>query len=358
MAGFNFTLAATLGIASVLATIILFLRHRQREARDLAWFALCIFIGSLPVASGMLLSGFHNLAPGFPFRGPNLEFPTVTWGALLGRMLPSVLIPWASLILFPIVAYGVKLSGASAMLRLELNGARHRDLAMVLAIAFALSFIVGSFFPYQGMGQAFIFLQPTLWILGLFSLRPIDAWLERNRGCWRPIALWAMLGLTWVEALGAFNFSSRAVFGHDTAEAFHDIRSQAAPDDVVAYLPSDFIEEPILGRAEGSTNFSVLAMTGLAGYFSSESYSKYSAVPGLSGHDPAEVLAQAEGLYEQRRDDVKSFLKGDITNAAYAHLASDHVRWIVVSGDALQGISSSTIPWRKTREMSVFRVSR
>jgi hypothetical protein len=98
-------------------------------------------------------------------------------------------------------------------------------------------------------------------------------------------------------------------------------------------------------------------MTGLDGYFSSESYSKYSAVPGLTGHAPAEVLAQAERLYEQRRDDVTSFLKGDITGVASAHLASDNVRWIVVSGEAMQGISSSIIPWRKTREMAVFHLS-
>ena len=52
---------------------------------------------------------------------------------------------------------------------------------MVLALAFALSFVIGTFFPYQAFGGVgIVFLQPTLWILGLFSLRPIDAWLERR----------------------------------------------------------------------------------------------------------------------------------------------------------------------------------
>lgn len=357
MAGFNFTLAATLGIATVLATIIIFLRHRQREACDLAWLALCIFIGSLPVASGMLLSGFHNLAPGFPFRGPNLEFPVFVWGPLLGRMLSPALIPWASLILFPIVAYGVRLYGVGAMARFDL-GEPHRGWAIIFAISFVLSFIIGTFFPYQGMGQAFIFLQPTLWILGLFSLHPIDTWLERNRGGWRSIALWGMLGLTWVQALGAFNFSSKVDSHRDAAQALQDVRLEAAPDDVVAYLPSDLTEEPIFGHAEVSTNFSVMAMTGLDGYFSSEIYSTYSAVPGLIGRDPADVLAQAERLYEQRRDNVESFVKGDMTNAAAARLASDHVRWIVLSGDAMHSFSTSAIQWRKTNEIVVFRLSR
>lgn len=358
MAGFNFTLAATIGIAAVVGSLVLFLQHLQQEAKYLALFALFILIGSLPVSSAMLLSGFHNLAPGSPFKGPNLDFPTTLWGPLLGRMLPRLLTPWASLILFAIVAYGVKLAGVDAMVRVGLNGQRHRAVTMVLAIAFALSFMVGTFFPYQGMGgQAFIFLQPTLWILGLFSLRPLDTWLERHRGSWRPIALWGMLGLTWAQALGAFNFSSKAVFSHETVNAFSDMRSNAPPDDVLAYLPSDLTEEPVLGGAEVSTNFSVTAMTGLDGYFSSEPYSTYAAVPGLSGHDAADVLSQAEHLYEQRRDDVDSFLKGDITAAGYARLARDHVRWIVVSGDAIRGVSASAIPWRKTRDIVAYRIS-
>jgi len=358
MAGFNFTLAATFGVAAVLGSLLLLLQRRQYEARDLAWLALFIFIGSLPVTAAMLLSGFHNTAPGFPFRGPNLEFPTAIRGALLGRMMPAALVPWASLIVFPIVAYGVKLFGLGAMARLDMGGERHRGIAMVFAIAFALSFVIGTFFPYQGIGGlGIVFLQPTLWILGLFSLHPIDVWLERNRGSWRPVVLWGMLGLTWVQALGAFNFSYKVAFGQDTAHALQDIRLAAAPDDVVAYLPSNLTARPIWGRTAQSTNFAIMAMTGLDGYFSSETYSKFFAVAGLSGRNPAEVLAQAERLYEQRRDDVGSFLKGDIQDASSARLAKDHVRWIVVSGDALQGASPSVTPWRKTREIAVYRLS-
>jgi hypothetical protein len=358
MAGFNFTLAATFGVAAVLGSLIWLLQHRQSEARDLAWFALFIFIGSLHVTAAMLSSGFHNPASRFPFRGPNLELPAAIWGVLLGRMIPAALVPWASLIMLPIVAYGVKLFGIGAMARLEMGGERHRGFAIVFLIAFALSFVIGTFFPYQGGNIGVVFLQPTLWILGLFSLRPIHAWLERNRGSWRPIALWGMLGLTCVQAVVAFNFSSKVAFGQDTAHALQDIRLGAAPDDVVAYLPSGLTSKPIWGGAVESTNFAVMAMTGLDGYFSSESYSEIHAVSGLSGRNQAAVLAQAERLYEQRRDDVGSFVKGGITDAAAARLAKDHVRWIVVSGDALQGISSSATPWRKTREIAVYRLSR
>jgi hypothetical protein len=357
MAGFNFTLAATFGVAAVLGTLVLLVQRRQNEACDLTWFALFIFIGSLPVSAAMLMSGFHNPAPGFPFRGPNLEYPLTIWGVFLGRMIPVAFLPWASLLMFPIVAYGVKLFGIGAMVRSDLGEERHRGIAIVFGLVFALSFAIGTFFPYQGIGIVVAFVQPTAWTLGLFSLHPIYAWLERNRGNWRPIILWGMLGLTWVQALGAYNFSSKAVLGQDTAHALQDVRLAAAPDDVVAYLPSDLTERPIWGPAQESTNFSIMAMTGLDGYFSSEEYTKFSAVPGLSGRNSADILAQAERLYQQRRDDVGSFLKGDITDAASARLAKDHVRWIVVSGNALLGISSTATPWRKNRETAVYRIS-
>jgi hypothetical protein len=358
MAGFNLTLAATFGVAAVFGSVILFFQRRQSDARDLAWLALFIFVGSLPVTAGMLLAGFHNTAPGFPFRGPNLEFSTAIWGAILGRLMPGALVPWASLIVFPIVAYGIKLFGLAPMTHLDLGEDRYRTVAMVLALAFVLSFVIGTFFPYQAFGGVgIVFLQPTLWILGLFSLRPISTWLEQGRGSWRATALWGILGLTWVQALGAFNFSHKVAFGQDTAHALQDIRLTAAPDDVVAYLPSELTATPIWGAPTESTNFAVMALTGLDGYFCSEPYSKYFAVPGLSGRDPAEVLAQAERLYEQRRDDVGAFVRGDINEAASARLAKDHVEWIVVSGAAMQGISTSATPWRKTGEIAIYRLA-
>jgi hypothetical protein len=163
------------------------------------------------------------------------------------------------------------------------------------------------------------------------------------------------LGLTWLQALGALNFAHKVVFDKNTMRALQDIRLTAATDDVVAYLPGELIATPIWGPAPASTNFAVTALTGLDGYFSSEPYSKFFAVPGLSGNDPEDVLAQAERLYEQRLDDVGAFVRGDINDAASARLAKDHVQWIVVWGNATQGISTAATPWRKTREIAVYR---
>jgi hypothetical protein len=357
MAGFNFTLAATFGLAAVLGWLLLLAQHRHREAQDLGWLAGFLFIGSLPVTLIMLLSGFHNPAPGFPFRGPNLEFPTTLWGPLLGRMVPPVLLPWASLVVFPIFNYGIRLFGIKSMVRFDLGEERHRGVALVLLIAFAISFLIGTFFPYNAFGgQAIIFIQPTLWILAFFSLLPMDAWLKRNARNWRALALWGALGLTWMQALASFHFSNRVVFSRDVINALEDVRSQAAPEDVVAFLPTDLEGKAVLGRTGESTNFAITALTGLDGYFSSQAYSKFSAVPGLRGRDPDDVLEQAEILYEKRRTDVESFLKGDMTENVHARLINDHVRWIVVSGVALQGIQSAAVPWRKSRDLAVYRI--
>jgi len=357
MAGFNFTLSATFGAAAVLGSCLLFLQRKREDARDLAWLALFIFIGSLPVNAEMLWSGFHNHAVGFPFRGPNLEFSTSVWGVWLHKVLPAALVPLASLLLFPIVAYGIKLMGVGALARLDLGDERHRSVATLLAIVFLTSFVIGTFFPYQGLEVGIIFLQPTFWILALFSLRPIGAWLERNRTGWRALALGGMLGLTWVQSLLAFNLSYEASFSQDSARALQDVHATAAPDDVVAYVPSGLTQKAVWGYAQSSTNFAIMAMTGLDGYYSSETYSTMNAVPGLSGRNQEEVLDKAERLYQQRQADVESFIKGDLTDVAYTRLSNDHVRWIVVSDYAVREISTPATPWRRTREIVVYRLS-
>jgi hypothetical protein len=359
MSGFNFTLAATFGGMAVVGVLIFAWRQQRSEAVSLLWLANFIFMGSIPVLSAMLLSGFHDNAPGFPFRGPNLEFPMEVWGTELARIVPSKLVPWAALIALPIFAYGFLLFGLPSMARVDLGETNRRSLAMLLALVFVASFVVGVFFPYNALGgEAIIFLQPSIWILALFSIRPIDAWFTRNHGSWATVGVWSVLVLTWIQALASFNFGQRAEFSQETAQALQDVQAVAAREDVVAYLPSELVERPIFGFPGLSTNFAITAMTGLDGYFSGETYSTFFAVPGLRGATPADIMTQAKGLYDQRVADVNSFVSGDVTDVVSTRLANDHVRWIVVSGAALRNISSSANPWRKTGEIVIYRLSR
>jgi hypothetical protein len=358
MSGFNFTLAATFGGMAVVAVVIFALWRRRPEAVNLLWLAMFIFIGSIPVLSAMLISGFHNNAPGFPFRGPNLESPAAAWGAELARIVPGKLVPWAALIVLPIFAYGFRLFGLRSMARADLGEANRRSLAMLLTLVFVASFVVGTFFPYNALGgEAMIFLQPSIWILALFSIRPIDAWFTRHRGSWAAVALWSVLVLTWIQALASFNFAQRAEFSQATVQALREVQAVGDHEDVVAYLPIALIARPILGFPSLSTNFAITAMSGLDGYFSGEAYSTFFAVPGLTAATPADVVVEAQRLYEQRVADVNSFVSGEITDAARVRLQNARVRWIVLSGPALRQISTSVAPWRRTGEITIYRLS-
>ncbi|HEY8671621.1 MAG TPA: hypothetical protein VIL63_12315, partial [Terriglobales bacterium] len=171
-----------------------------------------------------------------------------------------------------------------------------------------------------------------------------------------PVVLWGLLGIAWVQALGAFNFGRSAVFSGETVNALAEIRSATPPDEVVASMPSGLIESPVLGHATETTNFAITAFTGLDGYVSSETYSTAFAVPGLHGRDDADVLAQAKQIYEQRRGDVQSFLDGTISDDGHKRLAQDGVCWIVASGDASQHPSAALKPWRRTPDMAFYRL--
>ena len=98
-------------------------------------------------------------------------------------------------------------------------------------------------------------------------------------------------------------------------------------------------------------------MTGLDGYFSSESYTALAAIPGLSGQTSEEITEKAEHVYRQRLSDVESFIKGYMTAGASERLINDHVRWIVILGDDMQRISSSAVPWRRTSDIAIYRLS-
>jgi hypothetical protein len=57
IAGFNFTLAATFGVSAVLSAAFFWWRQQKDHARDLAWLASFILIGSFAVILSMLSSG-------------------------------------------------------------------------------------------------------------------------------------------------------------------------------------------------------------------------------------------------------------------------------------------------------------
>jgi hypothetical protein len=358
MAGFNYTLAATFGISALFACVVSLLLHRFAEARDLVWLTVSIFIGALP-KNLIMFSGFENITRGSPLSGPNLDYPVAIWGDLLSRIFPPTLVPLVCLVVFVTVAYGVRLVGLPAMALGKIAGISHRGVGILFATVFVLSFVIGTFFSFHEIGGApaqIILLQPTLWILSIFSLRPILSWLERGGHAWRPIALWGMLGLTWSQSLLALNFSHMVAFSTDTVAIFKDIRLAASPDDVIVYLPVGRTDTPILGGPQQFTDYAVMAMTGLDGYFSNETYSVSDALSGVEGQTESEILTAANRIYRQRTHDVELYLRGNVDPAALNRLSSDHVRWIVLSKSAVQETPLPAQPWRQNPEIAVYRL--
>jgi hypothetical protein len=359
MAGFNYTLAVTLGGAGLFACVALLLLRSYSEASDLAWLTVAMFVGALPTNLIMISVGLHHIVPGAGLSGPTLNLPVSIWGDLLNHFVPSTVLPLACLILFPIVAYGVRLFGLRALLRGEIAGLSHRGLGIMFAAAFVLSFMIGVFYTFQAIGGApaeKTLLQPTLWILGIFSLQPILSWLERGRRALRAIVLWGMLALTWVQSLAAFHFTQKVAFSANTEALFRDIRSASSPDDVIVYLPVDRVGTPILGEPQKFADFAVTAMTGLDGYFSNETYSVSYALSGLHGSTATEVLAAAGALYRQRMGDVEAYLQGDADSAALARLNRDNVRWIVLSEGSPRELAPALKPWRQNPEVVVYKL--
>jgi len=358
VAGFNYTLAATLGIAAVLACGIAFVRHNRAEAHDLGWLAAALFVGALPANTIVLGYATAHLA-GAPLSGPTLTMPINTWGGILSHLVPSTLVSFACLIMFPLVAYGVRLFGLRALLRGDIAGVMHHGVGKMLATAFVLSFVAGTFFSFHQIGGApdeKILLQPSLWMLGLFALPPLIAWLERDRRVWRGVALWGMLALTWAQSLLALDLGQRVTFSTDTVAAFRNMRMVSSADDVVAFLPVLRTGSAMAGEAQPFADFAITAMTGLPGYFGTKRYSIAYALSDVRGVSGADIVAAAQAVARRRAADVDMYLRDTANNAALRRLTQDHVRWIVLSGAARTRAAPTLTPWRKTPDMTVYRL--
>jgi hypothetical protein len=235
----------------------------------------------------------------------------------------------------------------------------HRGVGIMLAIAFVLSFVAGTFFSFNQIGGApdeKILLQPSLWMLGLFALAPLAAWLERGRTVWRGVALWGMLALTWAQSMLALDFGQRVTFSAETVAVFGDMRTGSSPDDVVAFLPVLRTGIAMVGDAQPFADFAVPAMTGLPGYFGTKRYSIAYALSGVAGVNGADTLAAAQAVARQRVADVDAYLRGIADSTALRRLTEDHVRWIVLSSAARISASSTLTPWRKTSDITVYRL--
>ena len=172
-AGFNYTLAAVVGCAVALASVILFIRRRYTQARHLAVCAASVGIGGMP-ANAFVLGGLSPQPGGSFLPGAPGLFAVNRWAHLMPSGLNHNVVLILAVTLLFVVSYGLRLAGLRSVACAKLRFERHGNLALIMALATVASLCIGLLFEFRGPGginNNIIFLQPTGWLMGLFSHR-------------------------------------------------------------------------------------------------------------------------------------------------------------------------------------------
>jgi hypothetical protein len=321
MAGFNYTLAVTMGVAVICgAAFYIYARDRDR-VRQFAIGAASLVLGSLPAnvfilgsLDGSKANSLFSLAPG--------ALATGVYGSLFNMLNSSVLVFLSSTIVFIVVCYGLKLAGLWPML--SGTGYRFRSNIPAMTIilnVFAISFALGFLLNTNGSDAVSVILfQPTGWILGLYAVYPIFRWINRGRTRLRYPAVAVLLLIGPLQALPLFNLGYKVTITPEFLSAMRKIKAEANPSDVVAFLPDAVQTQPILGAAPRTNNFYVAAFTGLRGYYTTRAYTARDSGLGAAG----------DKLYDERTSIIEKFLAGTIDGQDIHLLIHQGVTWVIL----------------------------
>jgi hypothetical protein len=350
MAGFNYTLAATLGIALVGASGFYFVRSGRDRARQLMLAAVTLALASVPANIFVLLRGglVENAASPLVSFAPG-ALARLFYGDMLAPLHADLLILPASILVFIVVSYGLKLVALPWMFNGTERFRSNAPAMTVLLIVFVISFALGFLVMNESYGDAstnIILFQPTGWVLGLFAVYPLYRWLKRGRTLARPVALSFLLSIGAIQAIAAFNFGYKIVIAPDFAAALARIKGDADPMDVVAFLPDGVNSKSILGDALGANNFYVSALTGLKAYFTTRAYTQSFSTSGASG----------AAVYEERSGTIEKFLSGAIADADVELLIRQGVRYVILPVQFAAPLPAQAAVWISSAEFTVLKL--
>jgi len=336
MAGFNYTLAATVGLAAMTAAAISYSTKRRPQAKTFAVCAGAIALGSIPANLVVLASRTAARSQDVLSWAPG-SFAVRRWAAVIPESVGSTGTLLLSVALLVGLSYGLRLAGLPKMMTAQLRFKKHQPLALLLAVAAATSFAVGMLFAFRGPGgisNNIIFLQPTGWILGLFALVPIVRLMRGGHrvGQWL-IVIAVLFGI--VQSFLAFNFANRIVISPATLAACEFVRTRSNPIDVVAFVPNSLVARGILGPDETLNNFYIPAFTGLRGYFSSENYT-------LLAIDAPD----SEKVYRERYRTVLRIAQGSYSPSLLDDVKSHGVRWLFMPNVGSRSDPSGVVAYR------------
>lgn len=324
LAGFNFTLGATVGVALVVSALALQF-YRSPQALEMIGVAGVTLIASLPV---LLMSlSQRSTTSQLPLHFDPGNIARFKHGTLFADHLPVGIAEIVGFSALGILIYGLRLPGFVALwrnrgrlgptLKLGILGASLLGLNLMLVFLFEFEVAAGEDITY-------ILLQPTPWLLGLFAIAPLGAWMDR--GPFRKIKsflIWTLVVLPPLQALLAVSLHSRTVIQPAEVQALELVERSAESTDVIVFRPGSRISERVLGNSTETHNFHVPALSGLRGYLSSEVYSQLFLIRAGA---PA-------GEYERRLTLVNALATGTAKEAQLQRLFEDGVRWVLLPSD-------------------------
>jgi hypothetical protein len=351
MAGFNYTLAVTIGLAVVCSCGFFLFNGNRDNLQHLSMCAVVMVFGSL-VANFFVLSqgSLLNQQGTSLFLWAPGEFLQSRYGWMFGGEGGGVTLV-ASVIIFLVVSYGVRLFGFWPMF--AGHGFRFRSNDAIAAIALVsviLSMALGLLFVNKDViaNNNIIYLQPTGWIMSLFATYPIVCWINQRKNVFRMTILAFFLLVGALQAIPTFNLSYKVVFEPQFVSALHRVGNEADGKDVIAYWPDSIMAKRVFGPAEDANNFYVSAFTGLRGYFSVKPYLQYFA----GGQGGSEV-------YERRSRLIRRILEGDTDHRIFERLVNDDVRWVVLPKE-LKITKDGDVAkvWDSSEKFTILRVNR
>jgi hypothetical protein len=358
MAGFNYHLAAVIGIALVISCAIAWFRSDHETACRLALCAAVLALASTIANFFILGEGnlFTEASPAMISLHSKALFrwaPSAFLRYANGWILPNrsgVVTLIAALIIFMVMTYGLRLFGLWSMLR---GGGfrfrRHAAPASIVLIAFVILFLTGMLFVTEGRGLGaadnIIFFQPTAWMLALFATYPLTCWSRRHRTWSRPALLAFLLLALPVQAFLSFNLGNKVVIKPEVVAALERIKRESATGDVIAFLPDSLPGEPILGPPTFAANYFVSALTGLKAYFSvrgmSELYSYGDTGP---------------NGYDNRFRIINNLMSGQISNKDIDSLITQGVKWVLLPAKIEVKDTRHFSVWMSAADFTILRV--
>jgi len=322
LAGFNFTLAASIGICLVVLACISWLQGDRPSARSAAAGAGAALVFSLPFLAILHSTMGGKSATVIPVIEPGF-IAVAKYGYLIGERIPYLVSALLLTLSMVVISFGIKLIGVPSMFRQQMGPVANPRLTLFITLLFAFNLSIALLFRWGDVSQIseIVFIQPTAWLLGLFAIVPLYQWMEQEpMRRYRKILLWLLILVPPVQGLLSANLSYRTVITSQELEAIGYIKSHAGPHDIVAFTPTTRKTEPIFVSGSFVHNFFIPALTGLRGYYSSDSYSKL------------QVQHYPQGMedYARREALVKRICSSTATQQTVDALIADGVRWMLL----------------------------